>query len=54
MISEKAKLERLEHDAVEGRKDGLTPGSWQASVGVIAADVGKNGEAIGLTKSVAK
>ena len=54
VISEKAKLERLEHDAVEGRKDGLTPGSWQASVADIAADVGKNGEANGLTKTVAK
>ncbi|MFE9084192.1 DUF3667 domain-containing protein [Brevundimonas sp. NPDC003935] len=54
VISEKAKLERLEHDAVEGRKDGLTPGSWQAQVADLAADVGQDGEVNGLTKTVAK
>ena len=54
VISEKAKLARLEHDAVEGRKDGLAPGSWQAQVADIASDVGKDGEVNGLTKTVAK
>ena len=52
--NEKAKLAQLEKEAVEGRKDGLTPGTWQAQVADIAADVGKDGNANGLTKTVAK
>lgn len=54
MTQKKARLAQLEKELVEGRKDGLAPGSWQASVADIAADVGKNGEANGLTKTVAK
>ncbi|MET4682394.1 DUF3667 domain-containing protein [Brevundimonas faecalis] len=54
VIAEKAKLERLEKDAIEGRKDGLSPGSWQAQVADVAATVGKDGQSNGLTKTVAK
>lgn len=54
VISEKAKLERLQKDAVEGRKDGLDSGSWQAQVADLAASVGTDGQTNGLTKTVAK
>lgn len=54
VISEKAKLEQLQHDAIEGRHDGLTPGSWQANVADAAATIGKNRETNGLTMTVAK
>lgn len=54
LIKEKTTLERLERDAIEGRHDGLTPGSWQASVADAAATVGKGRETNGLTKTVAK
>ncbi len=54
VIAEKAKLERLQKDAVEGRKDGLASGSWQAQVADIASSVGTDGQTNGLTKTVAK
>lgn len=54
VIAEKAKLERLQKDAVEGRKDGLASGSWQAQVADIASSVGTDGQSNGLTKTVAK
>lgn len=54
LINEQAKLERLQKDAVEGRKDGLASGSWQAQVADMAASVGEGGNANGLTKTVAK
>lgn len=54
LINEKATLERLERDAIEGRHDGLTPGSWQANVADAAATVGKGRETNGLTMTVAK
>ncbi len=54
VIAEKAKLERLQRDAFEGRKDGLASGSWQAQVADMAASVGENGNTNGLTKTVAK
>lgn len=54
VIAEKAKLERLQKDAVEGRKDGLASGSWQAQVADIAASAGESGQTNGLTKTVAK
>lgn len=54
VIGEKARLARLEHDALEGRKDSLAPGSWQAQVADMAADVGKDGDTNGLTRTVAK
>jgi hypothetical protein len=54
LINEKATLERLERDAIEGRHAGLTPGSWQANVADAAATVGKGRETNGLTMTVAK
>ena len=54
VIAEKAKLERLQKDAIEGRKDGLASGSWQAQVADIAASAGESGQTNGLTKAVAK
>src|SRR5690606_778993 len=54
LIGEKAKLERLQKDAIEGRKDGLTSGSWQAQVADVAASLGTDGQTNGLTKTVAK
>ena len=54
VIAEKAKLERLQKDAIEGRKDGLASGSWQAQVADIASSVGTDGQTNGLTKTVAK
>ena len=54
VIAEKAKLERLQKDAVEGRKDGLASGSWQAQVADIAASAGESGQTNGLTKAVTK
>ena len=54
VIAEKAKLERLQKDAIEGRKDGLASGSWQAQVADIASSVGADGQTNGLTKTVAK
>ncbi|MBN9478635.1 MAG: DUF3667 domain-containing protein [Bordetella sp.] len=54
LISERAKLERLQKDAVEGRKDGLRSGSWQAQVADLASTLGTEGQADGLTRTVAK
>lgn len=54
LINEKARLERLQKDAVEGRKDGLAPGSWQAQVADMAASAGEDGKTDGLTKTIAK
>ncbi|MNH53389.1 hypothetical protein D3C73_50780 [compost metagenome] len=39
VIAEKARLARLERERIEGRKDGLTPGSWQAQVADVALDM---------------
>ncbi|PZN97031.1 MAG: hypothetical protein DCF29_22935 [Alphaproteobacteria bacterium] len=39
VITQKARLAQLEREAVEGRKDGLTSGSWQAQI----ADLDMNG-----------
>lgn len=52
--SERAKLARLEKEAVEGRKDGLTSGTWQAQVADMAQDVSKSGQAHGIVGAVAK
>ena len=56
VLSEKVKLERLEHDATVGRKDGLAPGSWQANVADIAQDVSEGDESNGVkaTEGVGK
>ena len=58
LIAEKARLERLQKDAVEGRKDGLVSGSWQAQVADVASSVGTDGQTNSqtnaLTKAVAK
>lgn len=51
VIQRKAQLEQMERQAVEGRKDGLTPGSWQAQVADINWDTG---DGRGLTAAVAK
>ena len=48
MGQKKARLARLEKELVEGRKDGLTPGSWQASVADIAKDVSDGDESNGV------
>jgi len=47
-IQEKARLARLEKELVEGRKDGLTPGSWQAQMADIAQDVSDGDESNGV------
>lgn len=52
--TEKAKLAQLEKEAVEGRKDGLTSGTWQAQVADMANDVSKSGQAHGIVGAVAK
>jgi len=54
VIAEKARLAQLEKEQIEGRKDGLTPGSWQAQVADLSKDVGDEGQVNGLTKTVAK
>jgi len=54
VIAEKARLAQLEKERIEGRKDGLTPGSWQAQVADLSKDVGDEGQVNGLTKTVAK
>ena len=54
VTAEKARLARLQQELVEGRKDGLAPGSWQAQVADIAKDVGEQGQTNGLTRTVAK
>jgi hypothetical protein len=51
VIQRQALLRQLEKQAVEGRKDGLTPGSWQAQVADIDWDTGSKE---GLTAAVAK
>jgi hypothetical protein len=48
MVQKKARLARLEKELVEGRKDGLTPGSWQASMADIAKDVSDGDESNGV------
>ena len=48
VIAEKARLARLEQERAVGRKDGLTPGSWQAQVADIALDVSDGNESNGV------
>lgn len=48
VIQEKARLSQLEKELTEGRKDGLTPGSWQAQVADIALDVSNGDEGKGV------
>ena len=52
--NEKAKLAQLEKEAVEGRKDGLTTGTWQAQVADMAQEVSDSGQNHGIVGAVAK
>ena len=54
VTAEKARLAQLQQELVQGRKDGLAPGSWQAQVADAAKDVSEDGKNNGLTKTVAK
>lgn len=52
--SAQIRLEQLEHDAQQGRKDGLTSGTWQAQVADAAQDVSKSGQNHGIVGAIAK
>jgi len=56
VIGQRERLSRLEHEQIDGRKDGLTPGSWQAQVADIAQDATNDGQGQGhgLTATVLK
>ncbi len=52
--AQKSSLARLEKEAVEGRKDGLESGSWQAALADMNVQATDGEKATGVTKTVIK